>query len=228
MSNLCAHAPEIALLHSGALFNADYANFVCTVFPPDRVQPLAELPARVRPRVSYGQRKVLRLSARQYRGRRKVDRNHQGRKLGGSRREPSLATGRAATARSVDPSAPILHTLELLRGSFARVIDYQTEYAQSLIDDFKIAGKAPHLAISVDMLDTGIDVPEILNLVFFKIVRSKTKFWQMLGRGTRLCPDLLGPGRHKEFFYVFDFCQNFEFFNQNPKVAEGTAGDFAG
>jgi type I restriction enzyme R subunit len=109
-----------------------------------------------------------------------------------------------------------------LRGAFARVIDFKTEYAQSLIDDFAQADKAPHIAISVDMLDTGIDVPEVVNLVFFKIVRSKTKFWQMLGRGTRLCPDLFGPGRHKEFFYVFDFCQNFEFFNQNPDLAEGS------
>jgi type I restriction enzyme R subunit len=105
------------------------------------------------------------------------------------------------------------------------VIDYQTEYAQSLIDDFSISNKPPHIAISVDMLDTGIDVPEVQNLVFFKIVRSRTKFWQMLGRGTRLCPDVLGPGRHKEFFYVFDFCQNFEFFNQNPQVTEGAGGD---
>ena len=78
------------------------------------------------------------------------------------------------------------------------------------------------------MLDTGIDVPEVVNLVFFKIVRSKTKFWQMLGRGTRLCPDLFGPGRHKEFFYVFDFCQNFEFFNQNPQVADALPAEFAG
>ncbi len=75
------------------------------------------------------------------------------------------------------------------------------------------------------MLDTGIDVPEVVNLVFFKIVRSKTKFWQMLGRGTRLCPDLFGPGRHKEFFHVFDFCQNFEFFNQNPQIADGAVAD---
>ena len=78
------------------------------------------------------------------------------------------------------------------------------------------------------MLDTGIDVPEVVNLVFFKIVRSKTKFWQMLGRGTRLCPDLFGPGRHKEFFYVFDFCQNFEFFNQNPQLADGAVAEFTG
>jgi type I restriction enzyme R subunit len=112
-----------------------------------------------------------------------------------------------------------------LKGSFARVIDFKTDYAQSILDDFTQANKPPHIAISVDMLDTGIDVPEVLNLVFFKIVRSKTKFWQMLGRGTRLCPDLFAPGKHKEFFYVFDFCQNFEFFNQNPKAADGALAD---
>jgi type I restriction enzyme R subunit len=115
-----------------------------------------------------------------------------------------------------------------LKGSFARVIDFKTEYAQSLLDDFCLADKAPHIAISVDMLDTGIDVPEVVNLVFFKIVRSKTKFWQMLGRGTRLCPDLFGPGVHKECFYVFDFCQNFEFFNQHPQTTEGTVADSLG
>jgi type I restriction enzyme R subunit len=111
-----------------------------------------------------------------------------------------------------------------LAGQFARVIDFKTEYAQSLIDDFSIADKVPHIAISVDMLDTGIDVPEVVNLVFFKIVRSKTKFWQMIGRGTRLSPDLFGPCRHKDQFLIFDFCQNFEFFNQNPKLAEGAVG----
>ena len=107
-------------------------------------------------------------------------------------------------------------------GKFARVITYKTEYAQSLIDDFLVKDKAPHIAISVDMLDTGIDVPEIVNLVFFKIVRSKTKFWQMIGRGTRLCLDLYGPGMDKENFYVFDFCQNLEFFNQNAATSEGS------
>ena len=84
--------------------------------------------------------------------------------------------------------------------------------------------KPPHIAISVDMLDTGIDVPELVNLVFFKPVRSKTKFWQMIGRGTRLCPNLFGPGRHKEFFYIFDWCRNFEFFSQNPPATAGSAG----
>ncbi|WP_306168645.1 DEAD/DEAH box helicase family protein [Halomonas sp. MMSF_3323] len=112
-----------------------------------------------------------------------------------------------------------------LAGKFARVIDFKTEYAQSLIDDFSEKDKSPHIAISVDMLDTGIDIPEAVNLVFFKIVRSKTKFWQMLGRGTRLCPDLFGPGEHKEEFYVFDFCQNFEFFKQNPDVTDGAGND---
>src|SRR5271166_1984037 len=108
-----------------------------------------------------------------------------------------------------------------LKGHFARVIDFKTEYAQSLIDDFSNSNKAPHIAISVDMLDTGIDVPEVVNLVFFKVVRSKTKFWQMIGRGTRLCPDLFGPGQDKQYFAVFDFCQNLEFFSQNPETIDG-------
>ncbi|WP_373532854.1 DEAD/DEAH box helicase family protein [Vampirovibrio sp.] len=108
-------------------------------------------------------------------------------------------------------------------GQFARVIDFQTEYAQSLIDDFSTADKNPHIAISVDMLDTGIDVPEVVNLVFFKIVRSPTKFWQMIGRGTRLCENLFGPGQHKQFFQIFDFCQNFEFFKQNPDLSQGSS-----
>ncbi|MCP6231700.1 restriction endonuclease subunit R, partial [Klebsiella pneumoniae] len=80
---------------------------------------------------------------------------------------------------------------------------------------------APHIAVSVDMLDTGIDVPEVVNLVFFKIVRSKTKFWQMVGRGTRLCPDLFGPGEDKQQFVIFDFCQNLEFFHENPNKTDG-------
>ena len=111
------------------------------------------------------------------------------------------------------------------KGHFARVITYKTEYAQSLIDDFSNKDKMPHIAISVDMLDTGIDVPEAVNLVFFKIVRSKTKFWQMVGRGTRLCPDLFGPGEDKKNFYIFDYCQNLEFFSQNPEFSEGSASE---
>lgn len=111
------------------------------------------------------------------------------------------------------------------KGEFARVITYKTEYAQSLIDKFYIKDSAPHIAISVDMLDTGIDVPEIVNLVFFKAVRSKTKFWQMVGRGTRLCPNLFAPDKHKEFFYLFDYCQNLEFFSQNPDAVEGATAE---
>lgn len=111
------------------------------------------------------------------------------------------------------------------KGEFARVIDFETEYAQNLIDNFSNPTKDPHIAISVDMLDTGIDVLEIVNLVFFKLVRSKTKFWQMLGRGTRLCPDLFGPGKGKEFFYVFDYCQNLEFFTQDLPTTEGSLGE---
>jgi type I restriction enzyme R subunit len=108
-----------------------------------------------------------------------------------------------------------------LAGHFARVITYETgAYAQTLIDDFSKKNAAPHIAISVDMLDTGIDVPEVVNLVFFKPVRSKTKFWQMMGRGTRLCRDLFGPGQDKEFFRVFDYCQNLEFFGANPELKE--------
>ncbi|SFI64602.1 type I restriction enzyme, R subunit [Phyllobacterium sp. CL33Tsu] len=108
-----------------------------------------------------------------------------------------------------------------LAGHFARVITFKTEYAQTLIDDFSKKEGAPHIAISVDMLDTGIDVPEVVNLVLFKLIRSRTKFWQIMGRGTRLCPDLFGPDEDKEFFRVFDFCQNLEFFRQNPKFVEG-------
>jgi type I restriction enzyme R subunit len=107
-------------------------------------------------------------------------------------------------------------------GNFARVVTHAVKYGQSLIDDFSNKDKAPHIAISVDMLDTGIDVPEVVNLVFFKLVRSKTKFWQMIGRGTRLSRDLFGPGDHKTEFKVFDFCQNLEFFSQALPPAEGS------
>lgn len=98
--------------------------------------------------------------------------------------------------------------------SFAKVIDNYITYAQSAIDEFAEPDKNPQIAISVDMLDTGIDVPEVLNLVFFKRVMSKAKFWQMIGRGTRLCPGLIN-GEDKEKFYIFDFCGNFEFFRMS-------------
>ncbi|MBR4289381.1 MAG: DEAD/DEAH box helicase family protein [Oscillospiraceae bacterium] len=97
---------------------------------------------------------------------------------------------------------------------FAEVIDNRINYAQSLIDDFSDPKKLPQIAISVDMLDTGIDVPECLNLVFFKKVMSKAKFWQMIGRGTRLCQGLR-DGEDKDQFYIFDFCGNFEFFRMS-------------
>lgn len=107
-------------------------------------------------------------------------------------------------------------------GHFARIITTRVAYAQSLIDDFTTTDKAPHVAISVDMLDTGIDVPDIVNLVFFKMVRSKSKFWQMLGRGTRLRPDLFAPGEDKKDFLVFDFCGNLEYFSQDLPGSEGS------
>ncbi len=107
-------------------------------------------------------------------------------------------------------------------GELARVITHHATYAQSLIDAFKQPDKAPHIAISVDMLDTGIDVPEVLNLVFFKMVRSKSKFWQMIGRGTRLRPDLFGPGEDKKDFFVFDSCGNLDYFSQDLPGSEGS------
>lgn len=104
---------------------------------------------------------------------------------------------------------------------FCRQIDYSVNYVDTLIDDFKTKDASPHIAVSVDMLDTGIDVPEVVNLVFFKKIRSKAKFWQMIGRGTRLCADLFGPGQDKEYFIIFDYLRNFEFFRENEKGIEG-------
>ena len=109
-------------------------------------------------------------------------------------------------------------------GKFARVIDNHINYASNLIENFSDISKFPQIAISVDMMDTGIDVPEVVNLVFFKEVKSKVKFLQMIGRGTRLCPNLFGLGKDKKEFYIFDVCQNFEFFDQNPKGKESTMG----
>lgn len=107
-------------------------------------------------------------------------------------------------------------------GHFARTISYRDgKHAEDLIDNFKVPEQYPQIAISVDMLETGIDVPEIVNLVLFKPVYSKAKFWQMIGRGTRLCEDLYSPGQDKEDFYVFDCCGNFEFFELNPQGVLG-------
>ena len=99
------------------------------------------------------------------------------------------------------------------RGEFARVITHAVTYAHTLIDAFKQADKPPHIAISVD------------NLVFFKAVRSKVKFLQMIGRGTRLCPDLFGPGLNKTEFAIFDFCGNFEYFNEHPRGASASVAE---
>ena len=112
-----------------------------------------------------------------------------------------------------------------LKGSFARVIDSHDNYSQSLLDEFSEPSKEPTIAVSVDMLDTGVDIPEVVNLVFFKPVYSRVKFNQMIGRGTRLCPDLFGIGQDKEKFFIFDLCSNFDYFNQeikekDPKPAE--------
>lgn len=106
------------------------------------------------------------------------------------------------------------------KGVFARVIDNREKYRKSILEDFENKDKFPQIAISVDMLDTGIDVPEVLNLVFYKPVFSKAKFWQMFGRGTRLCEDLFGPGEHKKEFYIFDYMGNFDYFANNPKGKE--------
>jgi len=108
-------------------------------------------------------------------------------------------------------------------GTFARVITSNVKHAQKLIDDFSNPSKEPTIAISVDMLDTGIDIPEVVNLVFFKPIYSKTKFWQMIGRGTRLRPDLFGPGEDKKEFLVLDVCGNLEFFAADVPELPGTA-----
>ena len=99
---------------------------------------------------------------------------------------------------------------------FCALIDNYVTYSKDLIDKFEIRDGNPQIAVSVDMLDTGIDVPDVLNLVFFKIVKSKIKFMQMIGRGTRLSKDIFGTGKDKVFFYIFDWCRNFEYFDKNP------------
>ncbi len=106
------------------------------------------------------------------------------------------------------------------KGEFAKLIDNQVKYNENLIEHFSVKDDFPQIAVSVDMLDTGVDIPEILNLVFFKPVKSKIKFWQMIGRGTRLCKDLFGAGQDKKEFYIFDYCKNFKFFSENPKGKE--------
>ena len=106
------------------------------------------------------------------------------------------------------------------KGHYAKPIYTDIRYVDSTYEDFTTKEKLPQIAVSVDMLDTGVDVPEIVNLVFFKKVRSKSKFWQMIGRGTRLCEDLFGTGIDKENFRIFDYCSNFEFFRENKNGKE--------
>ena len=111
-------------------------------------------------------------------------------------------------------------------GKFLRVIDNYEDKAQDLLERFcydKGEEKEPQIAVSVDMMDTGVDAPRVLNLVFFKEVKSYAKYWQMIGRGTRLCPDIFGKGKDKEFFLIFDICGNFEFFEDFPDGYTPTA-----
>lgn len=103
---------------------------------------------------------------------------------------------------------------------FCVLIDNYVNYAQDLIDKMEKRDGNPQIAVSVDMLDTGIDIPDVLNLVFFKIVKSKIKFVQMIGRGTRLSEGIFGAGKDKERFYIFDWCRNFEYFGENPNGEE--------
>lgn len=112
-----------------------------------------------------------------------------------------------------------------LGGNFCRVIHSKYERADELIDNFKSTEGNDDditIAVSVDMLDTGIDVPECVNLVFAKPIKSKVKFWQMVGRGTRLCENLYGPGLDKKYFLIFDHWGNFEYFKMNPEEDEGS------
>ena len=106
-------------------------------------------------------------------------------------------------------------------GKFLRVIDNYETKAQDLLEKFTdpFEEQEPQISVSVDMMDTGVDAPRVVNLVFFKMVKSSSKFWQMIGRGTRLCPNLFGPGEDKSEFMIFDYCQNFEFFDEHPDGA---------
>lgn len=108
------------------------------------------------------------------------------------------------------------------RPDYAQVITYSVNYSQDIIDRFSVKEKLPQVAISVNMLDTGIDVPEVVNLVFFKVLFSKIMFMQMIGRGTRLCKDLFGPGLDKKSFLIFDYGENFERFTNGTKFYEPT------
>lgn len=115
------------------------------------------------------------------------------------------------------------------KGKIINRVICEDSHSQAVIEDFKVADRDPYIVVSVDMMDTGIDVPECVNLVFFKKVRSKTKFWQMIGRGTRLCRDLQctdkidGEYTGKKRFLIFDYCGNFQFFRENPNGFDAKA-----
>lgn len=109
------------------------------------------------------------------------------------------------------------------KGLLARVIDSHDPRSNTdggLLDQFKNPKDPLKVAISVDMLDTGVDVPEIVNLVFAKPVFSRAKFWQMIGRGTRLCQNLFGPGKDKTGFLIIDHWNNFSYFSMTPEGKE--------
>jgi len=105
--------------------------------------------------------------------------------------------------------------------NYCQLVDNYVKYADDLVVKFG-EDDSFRIAVSVDMLDTGVDIPEITNLVFFKPVRSKIKFVQMIGRGTRLSEDLFGLGKHKDHFLIFDYCRNFEFFEIHKEGASPT------
>lgn len=102
-----------------------------------------------------------------------------------------------------------------------QLVDYSVNYGDDLVIKFEEDPEF-RIAVSVDMLDTGVDVPAVLNLVFFKKIRSKIKFVQMIGRGTRLCENIYGPGKNKSGFLIFDYCGNFEYFEMHPDGEPGT------
>ena len=125
------------------------------------------------------------------------------------------------TKEMVVISFPLLLAYTLVLWSFVcKLVICDEPYADKNLADFKKANNMPFIAITVDMLETGIDVPEIVNLVFAKKVYSRIKFDQMIGRGTRLCEDLFGKGNHKTEFYIFDYVRNFQYFDEHPKGKE--------
>nr|WP_253255183.1 type I restriction-modification enzyme R subunit C-terminal domain-containing protein [Corynebacterium striatum] len=129
----------------------------------------------------------------------------------------------ARTQRHAELIAEVFRTLlPPAAGTRCEVITHGGKDAEGLIDRFKDPASGLDVAVSVDMLDTGIDVPEVLNLVFFKPVHSPVKFWQMVGRGTRLCPDLFGPGADKQEFFIFDYCDNIDQFEGTEDFSSAT------